>query len=520
MKQLSLSTKIFLLALANLALLALAFLVLAQVYFHVELPSLLFAPAQDRVVDVARQVSLDLEHTSTEEQTGLMGRYAAVYGVDFYLFQNSGEQLAGRPVSLPDEVAAELTRGGADDGKDGKGPPPRRRDGKRPPPPRRDFDQGLFPVPDDRPGPPPGRGRGEEPTIWNLNRTPVFEVSAGDLHWAGVRMPIPDPEGGRPLRGTLLIAAKSFYGTPLFFDFKPWLYAMLAAMAIFTLCWLPFIRNLTGTISKLTKATERIAEGDFELHLKEDRGDELGKLAVAINRMTGRLAGFVTGQKRFLGDIAHELCAPIARIQFGLGILEQRVDEPQMAAVTDVQDEVRQMTELVGELLSFSKAGMEAARRPITDVNVQDAVRRAVEREASSPAVIQTDCEDDLFAQADSAMLIRAISNIVRNAIRYAGDSGVITVVARRVDKEVSVLVRDCGPGLDPADLDRVFAPFYRPEASRVRSSGGVGLGLAIVKSCVEACQGTVQCRNRTEGGLEVEIRLKAPFGKVSSVHA
>ena len=73
----------------------------------------------------------------------------------------------------------------------------------------------------------------------------------------------------------------------------------------------------------------------------------------------------------------------------------------------------------------------------------------------------------------------------------------------------VLITVSDCGPGLPPDELDRVFTPFYRLDASRNRSTGGAGLGLAIVKSCVEASGGTVQCRNREPHGLAVEIRLR-----------
>jgi two-component system sensor histidine kinase CpxA len=72
------------------------------------------------------------------------------------------------------------------------------------------------------------------------------------------------------------------------------------------------------------------------------------------------------------------------------------------------------------------------------------------------------------------------------------------------------VTVADSGPGLPPDELERIFTPFHRLEASRNREAGGAGLGLAIVKSCVEACGGRVQCRNRKPTGLEVEIRLRS----------
>ncbi|HEX3988300.1 MAG TPA: ATP-binding protein, partial [Verrucomicrobiae bacterium] len=75
----------------------------------------------------------------------------------------------------------------------------------------------------------------------------------------------------------------------------------------------------------------------------------------------------------------------------------------------------------------------------------------------------------------------------------------------------IAIKVADGGPGVPTADLPRIFDPFYRVDDSRDRATGGVGLGLAIVKTCVEACGGTVTCRNREPSGLEVTIRLPSP---------
>jgi two-component system sensor histidine kinase CpxA len=299
------------------------------------------------------------------------------------------------------------------------------------------------------------------------------------------------------------MAAPSFYGTPLFFDFMPWLALMAAVVGIFLLCWAPFIRSLTHAVARITRATGEIANGNFSERLDETRGDEVGRLSASINQMSERLAGFVTGQKRFLGAIAHELCAPIARMQFGLGILEQRAEEGQQQAVADVQEEVGHMSELINELLLFSKAGMEPASRPLDRVDVARAIQVAVEREA---ATVEIHAPEGLRALADETYLVRALSNLIRNAVRYA--EGPITVEARTDAGDVAITISDNGPGLPPEELDRVFTPLFRIESSRNRAQGGAGLGLAIVKSCVEACRGRVSCRNRTPCGLEVEIRL------------
>jgi two-component system sensor histidine kinase CpxA len=104
----------------------------------------------------------------------------------------------------------------------------------------------------------------------------------------------------------------------------------------------------------------------------------------------------------------------------------------------------------------------------------------------------------------------RSLGNVLRNAIRYAGECGPITISAHLNDGKVSIVVADRGPGIPEAELEEVFKPFYRPEYARQRETGGVGLGLAIVRTSIEACGGTVRCRNRADKGLEVEIQLPA----------
>jgi two-component system sensor histidine kinase CpxA len=257
-------------------------------------------------------------------------------------------------------------------------------------------------------------------------------------------------------------------------------------------------------------ATEAIAQGRFDTHLRDRRSDELGHLAQQINRMATRLEGFVKHQKRFLGDIAHELSAPIARIQFALGILEQRVDEAHQTHVAVLREEIQEMSELVHELLMFSKAGMQPAAVPLKPVILSAVVQRAISHQVPGSSTIRVDVDPSLTVNAHEPYILRTISNLLRNALRYAGDDGPITVSARRDSSQVLITIADSGPGLPEESLEQIFEPFYRPEASRSRDTGGAGLGLAIVKSCVEACHGTVTCRNRLPSGLEVTISLEA----------
>ncbi|MDB6139721.1 MAG: sensor histidine kinase, partial [Verrucomicrobiaceae bacterium] len=189
------------------------------------------------------------------------------------------------------------------------------------------------------------------------------------------------------------------------------------------------------------------------------------------------------------------------------GVMEQRVTPELHERLADVQDEVREMRELVNELLSFSKAGLRAPEAALGSVNIHDLVAEAVDREGDGNVV--SDVEPNLEVLADPRLLLRAIGNLVRNAVRYASHAGAIQVNARREAGGVRVIVADNGPGVPQEALPRLFDAFYRPDEARSRETGGAGLGLAIVKSCVEACGGTVSAHNREEGGFAVEMKFK-----------
>jgi two-component system sensor histidine kinase CpxA len=471
--RLSLPIKILLLAVTNLLfLLAIAIIFLSH-SSRLSWDSLLLAPSEDRILSSARLLALELQRTPLSQQDALLANLSHEFGVEAYLFRNDGQQVAGKPIQLPEEVLHALG-----------GPPPR-----------------DFPEPRDLPDAP-----GQRPPVGDLPDDPLFHVKTTQpaRHWIGVHIPIRSSDTPELVRGVVLFTADSWFSGSLFFDFRPWLFALAAVFLVTLLCWAPFLRNLTRSIRQLTVATERIAEGQFDVQLHETRLDELGQLSQAIQRMATRLSQLVNGQKRFLGDVAHELCSPIARIQFALGILQQRIGD---ATLEDLHEEVQHMSSLVQELLQFSKASIQNSARPLESVNLAESAQSAAEREAIP---IQMEIDPMLRAQADSAALNRALSNLIRNASRYAGAAGPIQVSASRQDGQVRIVVSDHGPGLPEEEFERVMSPFYRPELARTREGGGVGLGLAIVKSCVEACQGTVRLRNRQPHGLEVEITLKS----------
>jgi two-component system sensor histidine kinase CpxA len=347
-------------------------------------------------------------------------------------------------------------------------------------------------------------------------------------YWLLLPLALPDPQRGAPPpgdRSPFILQPSSFILSPqpppltliamsesiglggLVLDFTPWIAAAAGILLFSLLFWLPLVRGITRSIREMTGATARVAEGRFDIRVREDRGDELGLLARSINGMAGRLAGFVSGQKRFLGDIAHELCSPLARAQVSLGILENQVGP---TALADLREEVQQMSSLVNELLSFSKASLAAGQLKLQTLPLDEVFARAIERENLPASAIQSAIPSDLLVKAEPDLLCRALSNLLRNAVKYAGDAGPIEAEAERAGNDIILTLSDQGPGVPEEALAKIFDPFYRVDVSRARETGGAGLGLAIVKTCIEACGGRVSCRNRRPNGLSVVITLPA----------
>jgi two-component system sensor histidine kinase CpxA len=484
----------------NLIFLGAVFLVVAHGQFRFGLDSLIAGPAGERMEAVTKLLTGELRERPQADWNGVLERYSEANHVKFFLFHN-GEELAGAPVTIPAEVRARLSeRRLMNPPRMGPGPDHGPPDETGRPPKMNDF----GPPPDEREHRHGGPMDGPSPKF-------MVHASSPSQYWVLAPVALPGiDQGPRPSMAVLAAVSDSLSGGGLFFDLTSWVMAGIAVVVVSALFWFPLVRGITRSISRMTRATEQIAEGRFEVRAQVRRRDELGSLSEAIDRMAGRLSGFVAGQKRFLGDIAHELCSPIARIQVALGILEQRADEKQKMYLADLREEVQEMTKLVDELLMFSKASMGGANIKVRTVPLRAVVEKAAARESGLGGVeIKFDVPETLQVMAEPELLQRAVGNILRNAIRYAGQAGPIVISSVASGGNVDLIIDDNGPGIPESAIAQVFDPFYRVDTSRDRETGGVGLGLSIVKTCVESCGGTVRCENRQPHGLRVVVRLK-----------
>lgn len=460
---------------------------------------------------LGRVILRELYDSDYYEWGSILARFGRAYDLDLVLCQADGRILVGPDRMIPASVTDALRRVE-------KGLPQFRQ-----PPPHPPSGLNGRPARGDTAGPgrPPSVASRKErgrvpfrllplPPAERLHFTYLLRTSDPTRYWASVPFPFHERPERPPVNLFLLAASRSITGNGLFFNPVPWLFLAGFVLVASILLWIPLVRSITRPIGRITRAAEKIARGDFNVHVDDGRADEIGRLGSAINHMSTQLENLIMGQKRFLGDIAHELASPIARMDLGLSILEQRLKGEDRGRLEDIAEEVRHMSGLINELLSFTRAEISPEKLKPEKVLLEPMVREIMDREGAVGVATGSYMDGGISVWAVESLLRRAISNIVRNAVLYAGDQGPIEIIAEKAGDTVLVTVNDRGPGVPEASISRLFEPFYRPQAVRDRKSGGVGLGLAIVKTCVQACKGTVSAKNLKPRGFSVTIALIA----------
>jgi len=452
-------------------------------------------------------ISHDLNNTLQKNWHQILTRHQETQQVNFALVLADGSCFSASSGKPPKEVIVNAREILA------MGPPP----GEAPPsvffnPLRRGQKHGIDHKNDNfSPRPHTAMEKNPPPYLDSLPAKPhlIMKTQNPKRYWTGIKIPLLLDTSSHPKPGLLLVSSDSITGNGFFFDPLPWMMVAGAVLLISVLLWIPMVRNITKPLGRMTLAAEEIAKGHFDVTIHEPRTDEIGRLAKAINHMTSRLSAFVTGQRRFLGDVSHELGSPISRIQMGLAILEQRTTGENQIRVKDVLEDVDHLGQLVNELLAFSRAEINKKSIPLDIVNLHPLIEETIKRENIGTLTIFNEIAPDIRVKAAPELLTRAVANLIRNAAKYAGNTGPVHISAEKQKDKITLIVRDSGPGVPETMLDQLFEPFFRPEASRNRDYGGVGLGLAIVKTCIETCQGTVCACNGKPNGFIVTVTLK-----------
>ena len=526
----------------NLTLVAAVLFFVLKIQFRVDPRELLGSRTREQFRAAASVMSGELRNSPRVEWEQILERYAGSYEVDIALYRPEGQLLwVGEELQLPEQLLLEAGKRPARRIRPGgSGVPLRRSEGAGPgirqDAPGERLEERRFPR---RPGV-EGRGRGTESTDpigesefpSDRRQRPqslrgsseereaevIYAGKAGKprKHWVAARVSLGSREFLHPPEGMLVASSETLGGNRIFYDGRPWLWAIAGGLFVSALIWLPFVGRVSRRLRRLTSAAESISEGDFDVEVASKRTDELGRLSRAVQRMANRLDDYLKGQKRFLGDIAHELCSPLARLRMSVGVLEQKIPSGSRQDLDSLNEEAEELSQLINELLDFSKASIAVDSLPAHDIIISRLLAQLSERDGMGNKV-DIRCPPDLRVTANTDLLRRALGNVLRNALRYAGDGGPIELRAEKKGKSVIIEVRDRGPGIPEDWLERIFEPFTRPEKARTREAGGAGLGLAIAQTCVEGMGGRIRAENRSGGGLTVRLELFLEQSDVSN---
>ncbi|MDP2762553.1 MAG: ATP-binding protein [Sideroxyarcus sp.] len=257
------------------------------------------------------------------------------------------------------------------------------------------------------------------------------------------------------------------------------------------------VRLATRPLNTLANAAEKLGNDINSPPLAETGPTEVRRAAHAFNTMQSRLASYIQERTRILAAMSHDLKTPITRLRLRAELLED--DELRTKFAKDLEE----MESMVAATLDF----MRGVDNP-EQVQPMDIMALLESLQADAAEIGQEVRLEGTAAQpypCKPAAMKRCMGNLIDNAVKY-GNSATVTVHDH--DKQLQIHILDQGQGIQEAELERVFEPFYRLESSRSRDTGGTGLGLGIARNIAQMHGGDILLRNHPCGGLEAILTL------------
>ncbi len=348
-----------------------------------------------------------------------------------------------------------------------------------PPPPPPPADRPRWFVRDQ---PPPPRDWADRPPRWRMHammlglRNFIVQVRLRDGAAVTFQQILPEEVIAWPAR-LLLILLVLLVSV-----------AVLAALAV---------RALTRPLAVLADAAGELGRDIRRPPLDEAGPLEVQRAARAFNTMQERLIRYIEDRDRILAAVSHDLKTPITRLRLRTELLD---DAPLRDKFLADLDDMQRMAQAS---LDFLRGGEDS--EPIAPVDINALLESLQEDAEDVGHAVSISGAASQPLRCRPLALKRCLTNLVDNALKY-GQSAEIGITD--TPTRLTLSVRDRGPGIPAAELERVFEPFYRLESSRSRDTGGTGLGLSIARNIARAHGGELSLRNHPQGGLEAVLEL------------
>ncbi|HLV78013.1 MAG TPA: ATP-binding protein [Marinobacter sp.] len=274
--------------------------------------------------------------------------------------------------------------------------------------------------------------------------------------------------------------------------FNPWgwpvmvlLLAIIGGVLALTLYF--GLRFVDSRLRKIEAVAIRIGRGEMGARVESEPGTFLSRLANSFNGMAEHLQRLVQVQREMIHAVSHELRTPVARIRFGIQMIESaRTPESLEKQLGGIDDDIQELDELIDEILTYARLEQGGPVFTLREGSVPEIARHVVREQQSIREGVGIECRisasSERWAMADMEprYIHRALQNLVGNAARYA--EGRVLVNCQLDEDTCRIDVEDDGPGIPEQDWEKIFTAFARLDDSRTRTSGGYGLGLSIVR--------------------------------------
>lgn len=283
----------------------------------------------------------------------------------------------------------------------------------------------------------------------------------------------------------------------------------------------------TKRFQKLTHAVGKFSAGDYQVRIYDQTDDELGLHAQAFNQMAQTIQDNIAKleesdslRRQLVANVSHDLRTPVQAMSLLLETLhdELKIDDnsDHLEFVNRAILNCQELRTLIDDLFELSRLDAKEEKLELETIDIvkvlRDIVNKFLISAEEKDMAIRLDCPPEFpGVLAEERLLIRAVSNLVENAIRYSRHGGELCISAEQVsDSEVELSVSDDGEGIPPEDLPHLFDRFFRGTRAAEREKTGSGLGLAIVKRIVELHGSTISVESTMGKGSKFSFRLSS----------
>jgi signal transduction histidine kinase len=269
-------------------------------------------------------------------------------------------------------------------------------------------------------------------------------------------------------------------------------YVPLTGLIFTAIMVIVIVQSVNRSISNLEKATRRIAEGDLDFELPIKGRDKLASLTRSFERMREHLKEEYAKRSRFIMGISHDLRTPLASVRgYADAIREGYADTPEklIRYTGIIEDKTKLLESRIAMLIDYvqrESSEWKLNLQPVELVPLFSELTTVLESEVGlSGRIWQSNIQlsGDIKISIDEGMFIRAMENLVQNAIRYSPEKSTVRFSCLQTGSAIFVAITNDGPGITPEDLPHIFDPFVR--GAKDRKGPGIGLGLSTVDAVI-----------------------------------